>query len=149
MLTQLERSTGTSRSTPPSAALTSTAEMQSALSRTQGAGSNRKNRPFRDCEPAGHDIGRSRGELTTKIHSAVDGRGRPLANVITGGQRNDGAMPAEVLADIHVPRRGKGRPRTRPDAVIADSHQFMGAPRRDPDESRDPPLAFLMTPPHR
>lgn len=27
--------------------------------------------------------------------------------------------------------------------------QFMGAPRRDPDESRDPPLAFLMTPPHR
>jgi len=58
--------------------------------------------------------------LTTKIHSAVDGRGRPLANIVTGGQRNDGAMLAEVLADIHVPRQGPGRPRTRPNAVIAD-----------------------------
>ncbi|WP_422110543.1 IS5 family transposase [Dietzia cercidiphylli] len=89
-----------------------------------------KNRPFRDCEPAGHGIGRSRGGLTTKIHSAVDGRGRPLANVITGGQRNDGAMLAEVLADIHVPRHGKGRPRTRPDAVIADKAYSSGTIRR-------------------
>ncbi|USX47898.1 IS5 family transposase [Dietzia kunjamensis] len=95
-----------------------------------GAGSNHKNRPFRDCEPAGHGIGRSRGGLTTKIHSAVDGRGRPLANVITGGQRNDGAMLAEVLADIHVPRHGRGRPRTRPDAVIADKAYSSGTIRR-------------------
>src|SRR5699024_6449060 len=86
---------------------------------TQGARSNHKSRPAADCEPAGHGIGRSRGGLTTKIHSAVDGRGRPLANVVTGG-RNDGAMMPEVLADIHVPREGPGRPRTRPDAVIAD-----------------------------
>nr|WP_242430877.1 IS5 family transposase [Rhodococcus qingshengii] len=92
-----------------------------------GAGSNHKNRPFRDCEPAGHGIGRSRGGLTTKIHSAVDGRGRPLANVITGGQRNDGAMLAEVLA---VPRHGRGRPRTRPDAVIADKAYSSGTIRR-------------------
>ena len=70
-----------------------------------GARLNHKNRPPQDCETAGHDIGRSRGGLTTKIHSAVDGRGRPLANVVTGGQRNDGAMLAEVLADIHVPAK--------------------------------------------
>ncbi|WP_371518006.1 IS5 family transposase [Dietzia sp. 111N12-1] len=97
---------------------------------TQGARSNHKNRPFRDCEPAGHGIGRSRGGLTTKIHSAVDGRGRPLANVVTGGQRNDGAMLAEVLADIHVPRQVRGRPRTRPDAVIADKAYSSGTIRR-------------------
>ena len=53
-------------------------------------------------------MGRSRGGLTTKIHAAVDGRGRPLALVITGGQRNDGAMLGEVLADIRVPRLGRG-----------------------------------------
>lgn len=71
-------------------------------------------------EPAGHDIGRSRGGLTTKIHAVVDGNGRPLAAVVTGGQRNDGAMLIEVLAEIRVPRLGPGRPRTRPDAVLAD-----------------------------
>src|SRR5690625_5339625 len=111
--TRLERSIGTFRSTPPSAVLISTAQTQLVPSRTQGARSNHKNRPPQDCEPAGHGIGRSRGGLTTKIHSAVDGRGRPLANVVTGGQRNDGAMLAEVLADIHVPRQGRGRPRTQ------------------------------------
>ncbi|MFJ5871001.1 UNVERIFIED_ORG: DDE family transposase [Dietzia maris] len=58
------------------------------------------------------------------------GRGRPLANVITGGQRNDGAMLAEVLADNHVPRHGRGRTRTRPDAVIADKAHSSGTIRR-------------------
>ncbi|MFL0579542.1 IS5 family transposase [Dietzia sp. 179-F 9C3 NHS] len=102
-----------------------------APSRTQGARANHKNQPPEECEPAGHGIGRSRGGLTTKIHSAVDGRGRPLANVITGGQRNDGAMLPEVLADIAVPRRGPGRPRTRPDAVIADKAYSSGITRRE------------------
>ena len=50
----------------------------------------------------------------------VDGGGLPLAAVVTGGQRNDGAMLAQLLADIRVPRRGPGRPRTRPDALLAD-----------------------------
>ena len=50
--------------------------------------------------------------------------------MITGGQRNDGAMLAEVLADIHVPRHGRGRPRTRPDAVIADKAYLSGTIRR-------------------
>jgi hypothetical protein len=30
-------------------------------------------------EPGDHALGRSRGGLSTKIHAAVDGRGRPLA----------------------------------------------------------------------
>lgn len=50
----------------------------------------------------------------------VDGGGLPLAAVVTGGQRNDGAMLAQVLADVRVPRRGPGRPRTTPDTVLAD-----------------------------
>jgi len=67
--------------------------------------------------------------LTTKIHRAVDGKGRPLVNIVTGGQRNDGAMLAEVLADIYVPRVGGGRPRTRPDAVLADKAYATGVNR--------------------
>lgn len=77
-------------------------------------------------EPAGHGIGRSRGGLSTKIHHVVDGRGRPLAAVVTGGQRNDGAMLIEVLADVRAPRLGPGRPRTTPDAVLADRAYATG-----------------------
>ena len=68
--------------------------------------------------------------MTTKIHAAVDRRGRPLALVITGGQRNDGAMLEQVLADIRVPRLGAGRARTRPDAVVADRAYSSGVNRR-------------------
>ncbi len=75
-------------------------------------------------------MGRSRGGLTTKIHAAVDGHGRPLALVVTGGQRNDSAMLAEVLADIRVPRLGPGPPRTRPDVVVADRAYTNGVNRR-------------------
>jgi len=49
--------------------------------------------------------------------------------VITGGRRNDGAMLEQVLNDIRVPRRGRGRPRTRPDAVIADKAYAAGVSR--------------------
>ena len=50
--------------------------------------------------------------------------------MVTGGQRNDGAMLEQVLADIHVPRHGRGRPSTRPDAVIADKAYSSGTIRR-------------------
>ncbi len=74
---------------------------------------NHKNLPDQECEPLGHGIGRSCGGLTTKIHHAVDGKGRPLAVVATGGQRHDGVILPQVLADIRVPRAGGGRPRVR------------------------------------
>jgi transposase len=72
----------------------------------------------------------SAGPVTTKIHHAVDGKGRPLAIVVTGGQRNDGAMLEQVLGDVRVPRLGRGRPRTRPDAVIADKAYSSGVARK-------------------
>jgi len=40
--------------------------------------------------------------------------------VITGGQRGDSPQFAAVLERIRVPRSGPGRPRTRPDRVLAD-----------------------------
>ena len=51
--------------------------------------------------------------------------------LVTGGQRNDGAMLAQVLADIYVPRLGPGRPRTRPDAVLADKAYATGVIRTE------------------
>jgi transposase len=58
--------------------------------------------------------------LTTKIHGAADRRCRSLAICVTAGQVHDTTGFAAVLAGIRVPRVGAGRPRTRPDRVIAD-----------------------------
>lgn len=84
---------------------------------TQGALPNYKN------SAADHDreaLGRSRGGLTTKVHLAADRRCRPVARVITAGQRNDSVVFDAVMARIRVHRRGGGRPRTRPGRVLAD-----------------------------
>lgn len=71
-------------------------------------------------EPPDHGIDRSRSGLTTKLHLVCEGRGRPLGMMVTGGTINDTTMMTAVLEDIRVPRAGYGRPRTRPDRVLAD-----------------------------
>ena len=48
--------------------------------------------------------------------------------VVTGGQRNDGAMMQDTLKDIYVPRP-TGRPRTTPDTVMADRGYTSGVNR--------------------
>ncbi|GAA0953204.1 hypothetical protein GCM10009575_079310 [Streptomyces rhizosphaericus] len=49
----------------------------------------------------------------------ADARCRPLAFVLTAGQAGDAPAFTEVMARLRVPRR-RGRPRTRPDLVLAD-----------------------------
>jgi transposase len=51
---------------------------------------------------------------------ASDGYARPLALRVTAGQAGDAPAFESVMAGIRVPRRGPGRPRTRPDAVLAE-----------------------------
>ena len=59
--------------------------------------------------------------MTTKFHLACEGRGRPLSIVVTPGHRHDSTQLELVLDGIRVPRAaGRGRPRTRPDRLIAD-----------------------------
>lgn len=72
------------------------------------------------AEPADHAIGRSRGGLTTKIHALVDGRGRPLVLHLTAGNVNDTTQFPQLMAGLRVARPAGGRPRTRPDYVLAD-----------------------------
>ncbi|MFC9000978.1 IS5 family transposase [Streptomyces rochei] len=67
-----------------------------------------------------HALGRSRGGLSTKVHLACDGLGRPLGFVLSGGNANDCTRLEQVLGAVSVPRVGPGRPRTRPDHLIAD-----------------------------
>ena len=71
-------------------------------------------------EPPDHALGRSRGGLSTKIHQLCDGRGRPLVLLLGPGQAHDSPMFAHLLAGLRVPRLGPGRPRTTPQAALAD-----------------------------
>lgn len=73
-----------------------------------------------DVEPADHALGRSRGGWTTKLQLGCEQGRKPLAVLVTAGQRGDSPQFAAVIERIRVPRPGVGRPRTRPDRVLAD-----------------------------
>ena len=64
--------------------------------------------------------------MTTKLHLGCEQGQKPLAIVLTAGQRGDSPQFIPVLTAIRVPRLIPGRPRTRPDRVLADktSHAF-------------------------
>ena len=71
-------------------------------------------------EPDDHALGRSRGGRTTKVHLACEQGRKALSLLLTAGQRGDSPQFVPVLQRIRVPRPGGGRPRTRPDRVLAD-----------------------------
>jgi transposase len=52
-----------------------------------------------------------------------------LSVVVTAGQCGDSPQFAAVLAGIRVPRLGPGRPRTRPERVLADKADSSRANR--------------------
>lgn len=80
---------------------------------------------------AGEGLGRSRGGLSTKIHLATDGRGLPMSVVLTGGHAGDNPQLFALLEGIRVSRVGPGRPRTRPQAVVADKAYSHPSTRRE------------------
>jgi transposase len=82
------------------------------------------------AEPADHALGRSRGGLTTKLHLGCEQGQKPLSIVLTAGQRGDSPQFTVVLDGIRVPRPHGGRPRTRPDRVLADKAYTSRANRR-------------------
>jgi transposase len=80
-------------------------------------------------EPGDHAIGKSRGGMTCKIHLATDGKGRPLGLVLTAGQAADTSFFQTVLETISVAGNSRGRPRMRPDRVLADKAYTSSANR--------------------
>jgi transposase len=66
-------------------------------------------------------LGRSRGGLTTKLHTIGDGRGRNLATRLTPGQDADTAQLVGLVDAVRVARpSGRGRPRTRVAHLVGD-----------------------------
>lgn len=82
---------------------------------------------------ADHAIGRSRGGLTTKNHLVCDRKGRALAFILTPGQAADTFMFAATLEQIRV-SVAHGRPRSRPDRVLAGKGYPSRANRAWPRE---------------
>ena len=58
--------------------------------------------------------------MTTNLHTLVDGNGRPLVIQAGPGHGGDSPMLPVLLDLLRVARNGPGRPRTRPDALLAD-----------------------------
>lgn len=63
---------------------------------------------------------RSRGGWTSTLHLACEQGRKPLSLPVTTGQRGDSPQFTPVIEGIRVPRIAGGRPRTRPDRVLAD-----------------------------
>jgi transposase len=93
---------------------------QHAAGARQDGSAQREPPDGRTAEPADHGLGRSRGGFSTKVHLACEQGQKPLAIVITAGQRGDAPQFTAVMDAISVPRAGRGRPRTRPERVLAD-----------------------------
>ena len=69
--------------------------------------------------------------MSTKIHLAVDGRGRPLSVLLTPGQAGDNPQLFHLLDAIRVHDGTPGRPRKRPNMVIADKAYAHDPTRRE------------------
>jgi len=80
-------------------------------------------------EPADHALGRSRGGWGTTLHLACEQGRKPLAVLMTAGQRGDAPQFVPVLEAILPPRTGRGRPLTRPRRVSADRAYASAANR--------------------
>ncbi|MFB9993749.1 IS5 family transposase [Deinococcus oregonensis] len=65
-------------------------------------------------------LGRSRGGFSTKIHLRAEGQGKPMAFVLSGGERHESKDLQPLLETGAVIRAGRGRPRIRPDRLVGD-----------------------------
>ncbi len=75
------------------------------------------------AKKGGPDTGPSpvdRGKTGSKHHLICDGGGIPLAVTLTGGNRNDITQLIPLLEAIPPVRGRRGRPRRKPDALVAD-----------------------------
>ena len=76
-------------------------------------------------------LGRSRGGLTTKLHTVCDGRGRNLATRLTPGQDADTLQLIGLVDQVRVARPGgRGRPRKRLDHLTGDKAYSSRANRQ-------------------
>lgn len=75
-------------------------------------------------------MGRSKGGFSTKIHLRCDGKGLPVAFLLTVGERHEAVVEEQLMAQGAVKRAGAGRPRLRPRRVVGVMGYSSGNIRR-------------------
>ena len=110
----------------------SPARISTPLARVKRGCPEGTTRGIGEPEPVDHALGRSRGGWTTTLHLATEQAQNPLSLVVTAGQRGDSPQFQVVLGRVRVARLGVGRPRTRPDRVLADKAYGSRADRAYP-----------------
>jgi transposase len=76
-------------------------------------------------------LGRSRGGFTTKLHVRAERGGKPLAVLLTAGERHEQSVFEPLMECGAVTRPGgRGRPRQRPRRVVGDKGYSSGTVRR-------------------
>jgi transposase len=93
------------------------------------AGARKRRRGRRPVGPAGGALGRSRGGSSTELHLRAEGGGKPMALLVTAGQRHEQTAFRPLMEQGAVKRAGRGRPRVRPDRVVGD-RGYTGRPIR-------------------
>ncbi len=65
-------------------------------------------------------LGRSKGGFSTKIHLRAEGGGKPIALLITAGQRHEQTVFKTLMEMGAVKRVRQGKPRIRPERVVGE-----------------------------
>jgi transposase len=68
--------------------------------------------------------------VSTKLHVRAEGQGKPMALVVSAGQRHESRFVEALLDQGAVTRPGRGRPRLRPDRVVGDKGYSYAHVRR-------------------
>jgi len=77
-------------------------------------------REFRSRQKRGLCVGNTRKGKGTKWMVVVDGAGIPLGSRIVEASPSEVTLVESTLASIAVPRAGRGRPKCKPQRLIAD-----------------------------
>jgi transposase len=71
-------------------------------------------------------LGRSQGGFSTQVHLRAEGNGKPMAIVLTPGERHE-TTAFERLMDLGAVKRvGPGRPKLRPRRIVGDKGYSSG-----------------------
>jgi len=65
-------------------------------------------------------LGVSWGGFSTKIHLRAEGRGKPMAIIVTAGESHEQSAFQALMETAAIKRTGRGRPRIRPGRVVGD-----------------------------
>jgi transposase len=75
-------------------------------------------------------LGRGRGGFSTKVHLRAEGGGKPMAFVLSAGQRHETIAFEGLMRRGAVRRAGRGRPKLRPHRISGDKAYSSGEIRR-------------------